>query len=87
MNVINFYSRQPHDQAKNDELLLSIDQLFKKGSITGPYKKTTPVQVRHLWLDLRDLAHDLAYVFQQARGAWKFTRYMRRGGNPDELPF
>lgn len=30
---------------------------------------------------------DLAELFRAMRREWHFIRHMRRGGNPDQLPF
>ena len=66
---------------------MNMNRLIETGAITGPYKRTKPIRTPQFWLDLRDLMHDLAYAFRQARSAWQFVRHMRRCGNPDELPF
>ena len=33
------------------------------------------------------MLHDLIYAIREGWRAWKFARHMRRGGNPDVIPF
>jgi diacylglycerol kinase len=36
---------------------------------------------------MKNLLHDLRYSWNAFMKAWKFTRYMRNGGNPDIVQF
>ena len=36
---------------------------------------------------MTNLIHDLIAAARAAIHQWRFCRHMRRGGNPDQLPF
>ena len=36
---------------------------------------------------MRNFLHDIRYSFHAFMKAWRFTRYMRNGGNPDIAQF
>lgn len=71
-----------------------IDRLLQTGAMEGPYKRTKPILIptirqRFVWalLDVRDFFQDAQFAISGLRSAWMFARHMRRGGNPDQLPF
>lgn len=71
---------------------MNVQQLIAKGSITGPYRKTRPInpllfRIRWELRKVRGAWDDLSEAVAIARRTWAHRRILRSGVCPDEAPF